>query len=76
MWGGRQLPVQERNCCCHPQLPTMYDELIAFAFHSVNDAEITGMYTQLIKKNEKMPDPRAGSTPVLGGTLISPLCLS
>lgn len=24
------------------------------------------MYTQLIKKNEKMPDPRAGSTPVLG----------
>jgi len=24
------------------------------------------MYTQLIKKNEKMPDPRTGSTPVLG----------
>lgn len=24
------------------------------------------MYAQLIKKNEKMPDPRAGSTPVLG----------
>jgi len=24
------------------------------------------MYTQLVKKNEKMPDPRAGSTPVLG----------
>jgi len=23
------------------------------------------MYTELIKKNEKMPDPRAGSTPVL-----------
>ena len=34
--------------------------------------EITGMYAQLIKKNEKMPDPRAGSTPVLGGASFHP----
>ena len=47
-------------------------KLLAPTLHSVNDAEITGMYTQLIKKNEKMPDPRAGSTPVLGGTYIPP----
>ena len=42
-------------------------KLVAFILHSVNDIEITGMYTELIKKNEKMPDPRAGSTPVLSG---------
>ena len=34
--------------------------------------EITGMYAQLIEKNEKMPDPRAGSTPVLGGACPHP----
>lgn len=44
---------------------------VPFIFHSVNDVEITGMYSELIKKNEKMPDPRAGSTPVLSGTFIS-----
>jgi hypothetical protein len=49
-------------------------KLAPFILHSVNDLEIIGMYTQLIAKNEKMPDPRAGSTPVLGGMYISPLC--
>lgn len=28
------------------------------------------MLTELINKNQKMPDPRAGSTPALAGTLI------
>lgn len=32
------------------------------------------MYSELIKKNEKMPDPRAGSTPVLSA--YSAACLS
>lgn len=51
-------------------------KLVEFIPRSVNDGEITGMYTQLIQKNEKMPDPRAGSTPVLGGTYIPSLCVS
>ena len=38
----------------------------------VNDGEITGMYAQLIEQNEKMPDPRAGSTPVLSGASVAP----
>ena len=41
-----------------------------FILHFVTDLDITGMYTELIKKNEKMPDPRAGSTPVLSGMCV------
>ena len=49
-------------------------KLLAFIIHSLNDVEITGMYTELIKKNEKMPDPRAGSTPVLSG-MYADICV-
>ena len=31
------------------------------------------MYVQLIEDNEKMPDPRAGSTPVLSGAHTTPV---
>lgn len=51
----------------------MYNPAL-FIFHSVNDVEISGMYSELIKKNEKMSDPRAGSTPVLSGPFISSAC--
>ena len=49
-------------------------KLVSSVFHSVLiGVETTGMYTELIKKNEKMPDPRAGSTPVLSG-MYAHLC--
>lgn len=69
--------ASDDNCLCKNETVVAIRDcqqcmfnFFTFIFHSFNNAEITGMYAELIKKNEKMPDPRAGSTPVLSGMCI------